>query len=452
VGNLCNTNAKVKCKFWWAKLFTKKTVKEVDLSGKRVLMRADYNVPVENGIIGDDYRLLQNVPTIQYILEQRDSKLIILSHLGRPKSAEDKQFSLAPVAKRLSELLSREVRFAPDCIGDEVKKMSDELPAGGVLLLENVRFHPEEEKNDPNFAKAIVDSTGGEIFVQDGFGVVHRAHATTDAVAKILMGVAGLLLEKEVDTITNAMENPARPLTVVVGGAKISDKIDFVNNLLDKADCMAVGGAMANTFLLAEGFKVGASMAEQDVIDTAKEIIERAREAEKTRGFNFLVPVDAVVSKSIKGDMPTRVVDLASHSLSDIQAYPKKPEPPAYEIADDEMILDIGPMSASKIAGAVQMSKTVIWNGTCGVAEVKGIAGASDPFAHGTRIVVDAMIGASNNHQNKPYTLVGGGDTDSYVDHEGLREDFNHVSTGGGASLELMAGKTLPGVNVLWDK
>jgi 3-phosphoglycerate kinase len=432
--------------------FTKKTIKEVDLSGKRVLMRADYNVPVENGVISDDYRLHQNLPTINYILEQHDSKLIILSHLGRPKSAEDHEFSLAPVAKRLSELLNREVRFAPDCIGDGVKKMSDELPAGGILLLENVRFHPEEEKNDENFARSIVESTGGEIFVQDGFGVVHRAHATTDAIAKILMGVSGLLLEKEVDNITNAMQNPVRPLTVVVGGAKISDKIDFLNNLLDKADCIAVGGAMANTFLLAEGFKVGASMVEPDAVDTAKEILERAREAEKTRGFHFLVPVDAVVSTSKEGTEPTRLVDLASHSLADIEAYPKKPAPPAYEIAENEMILDIGPISAATIAGAIKMSKTVIWNGTCGITEVKGIAGASDPFSHGTHIVVDAMIGASNNHQNKPYSIVGGGDTDSYVDHEGLREDFNHVSTGGGASLELMAGKTLPGVNVLWDK
>jgi 3-phosphoglycerate kinase len=433
-------------------LFSKKTVKEVDLAGKRVLMRADYNVPVKNGIISDDYRLRQNIPTIQYILEQHESKLIILSHLGRPKSTEDKEFSLAPVAKRLSELLQREVRFAPDCIGDEVKKMSDELPAGGVLLLENVRFHVQEEKNDENFARSIVDSTGGEIFVQDGFGVVHRAHATTDAIAKILMGVAGLLLEKEVDTITNAMQNPVRPLTVVVGGAKISDKIDFLNNLMNNADCIAVAGAMANTFLVAEGFKVGASMVEEDVLDTAKEILERAREAERTRGFNFIVPVDGVVSVSKEGDKPTRIVDLASHSLSDIEAYPKKPEPKSYEVAEDEMILDIGPISAATIAGAVKMSKTIIWNGTCGITEVKGIAGASDPFSHGTHIVVDAIIGASNNHQNKPFSIVGGGDTDSYVDSQGLREDFNHVSTGGGASLELMAGKVLPGINVLWDK
>jgi 3-phosphoglycerate kinase len=433
-------------------LFTKKTIKDVDLSGKRVLLRADYNVPVENGKITDDYRLQKSIPTVQYILEQHDSKLIILSHLGRPKSAEDKQFSLAPIAKRLSELLGREVRFVPDCVGEEVKKMSDELPAGGILLLENVRFHEEEEKNDENFARSIVESTGGEIFVQDGFGVVHRAHATTDAIAKLLMGVAGLLLEKEVNTITNAMENPARPLVVVVGGAKINDKIDFLNNLMDKADCIAVAGAMANDFLVAEGIKVGMSMTDADALDNAQEVLERAREAERNRGFNFIVPVDAVVSTSKEGDKPTRVVDLASHSLADIQAYPKKPEPSAYEIAQDEMILDIGPISAATIAGAIKMSKTVIWNGTCGVTEIKGIAGASDPFSHATHMVVDAIIGTSNNHKNKPFSIVGGGDTDSYVDLQGIREDFNHVSTGGGASLELMAGKTLPGVNVLWDK
>lgn len=433
-------------------MFSKKTIRDVDLAGKRVLMRADYNVPVENGQITDDYRLKQNLPTIQYILEQSGSKLIILSHLGRPKSAADKQFSLAPVAKRLAELLGREVRFAPDCVGEEVQKMADELPEGGVLLLENVRFHPEEEKDDPAFARSIVDATGGEVFVQDGFGVVHRAHATTDAIAKILMGVAGFLLEREVDTITNVMQNPARPLVVVVGGAKISDKIDFLNNLMNLADCVAVGGAMANNFLVAEGFKLGQSLTEPDSLDAAKEILERAKQTERERNFNFLVPVDVVVSTSKNGDQPTRVVDLASHSLSDIQAYPKKPEPSSYTVADDEIVLDIGPISAATIAGAVKLSKTVIWNGPCGVTDVKGLAGSANPFAHGTHIIVDAMIGASNNHQNKPFSLVGGGDTDSYVDQEGLRDDFNHVSTGGGASLELMSVKELPGVQVLWDK
>jgi len=433
-------------------LFNKKTIRDVDLSGKRILMRADYNVPVDRGVITDDYRLKQSLPTIQYILEQHETKLIILSHLGRPKTADDKEFSLAPVAKQLGELLKREVRFAHDCIGDEVKKMADELPAGGILLLENVRFHPEEEKNDENFAEAIVEATGGEIFVQDGFGVVHRAHASTDAIAKILMGVAGLLLEKEVDTITNAMHNPEHPLVAVVGGAKVSDKIEVLNNFIDKADAVAVVGALGNNFLLAEGIKMGQSMVEPDVLDTTKEILEKAREAENSRDFNFFVPVDAVVSANKDGTQPTRVVDLSSHTISDIQAYPKKPDPAAYTIADNEMILDIGPVSAAQIAGAIKLSKTVIWSGPTGVTETKGIAGAADPFAHGTHAIISAMIGSSNTHKNKPFSVVGGGDTVGYVEDEKLVEDFNHVSTGGSASLDLMAGKVLPGVQVLWDK
>jgi phosphoglycerate kinase len=434
-------------------LFTKKTVKEVDLSGKRVLVRADYNVPVNEGKISDDYRVKQSIPTLEYILSQADTKLIIISHLGRPEGPQDKQFSLAPIAKLLSELIGKEVQFAPDCIGDEAKKMADALQPGQILLLENVRFHPEEEKNDENFAKAILEATGAEMFVQDGFGVVHRAHATTDAIARQgVMGVAGLLLEKEVDTITNVMQNPEHPFVAVVGGAKISDKIEFLTQLIDKADCVAVAGAMGNNFLLAQGFKLGKSMVEPEVLDQTKEVLERAREAERTRQFSFLVPVDVVVSANKEGTAPTRVVDLASHSLSDIQAYPKKPEAPAYSIADDEMILDVGPISAAYIAGVVKMAHTVFWNGTCGMTETKGIAGASAPFTHGTRMVVDAMIGDTNRHQNKPFSLVGGGDTAGYVESGGLIEDFSHVSTGGGASLDLIAGHSLPGVDVLWNK
>jgi phosphoglycerate kinase len=434
-------------------LFTKKTVKEVDLSGKRVLVRADYNVPVNEGKISDDYRIKQSIPTLEYTLGQEGTKVIIISHLGRPESAQDKQFSLEPVAKHLSQLMGREVLFAPDCIGDEAKKMADSLQPGQILLLENVRFHPEEEKNDENFAKAILKATSAEMFVQDGFGVVHRAHATTDAIARQgVMGVAGLLLEKEVDTITNVMQNPEHPFVAVVGGAKISDKIDFLNQLIDKADCVAVAGAMGNNFLLAEGFKLGKSMVEPEVLDQTKEVLERAREAERTRQFSFFTPVDVVVSKNKDGTAPTRVVDLASHTLADIQAYPKKPEESAYTIAEDEIMLDIGPISAAYIAGAVKNSHSVFWNGTCGITEVKGIAGASDPFSHGTRTVVNAMIGSSNKYKNKPFSLVGGGDTVGYVESEGLVGDFNHVSTGGGASLDLIAGHSLPGVEVLWNK
>lgn len=431
--------------------FNKKTVRDIDLKAKRVLMRADYNVPIKEGTISDDYRIKQSLPTIQYILSQEGASLVIISHLGRPKSSADKDCTLAPIAKRLTQLLGVEVAFASDCIGEPAKQTSAQLKAGGVLLLENVRFHAEEEANDPEFAKSIVVATSANIFVQDGFGVVHRAHATTDAITKLLPSVAGLLLEKEVDTITKVMQEPEHPLVAVVGGAKISDKIDILKRLIAIADCVAVVGAMANDFLKVEGVNIGKSIYEPEVLDTTREILDTARQTEAKRQFSFLVPVDAVVSKALDGSAPTREVDLFSHSLSDIEAYPKMPASSAYKVAEDELILDIGPISAAYIGGAIKVSKTVIWNGACGVTETKGIAGAHDPFSHGTKIVADAMIGPSRQHQG-PFTVVGGGDTVGYVESQDLVEDFGHVSTGGGASLDLMSGKTLPGVEALMNK
>lgn len=431
--------------------FNKKTVRDIDLKGKRVLMRADYNVPVKDGAITDDYRIKQSLPSIKYILEQTGSSLVIISHLGRPEGKVDEGSSLAPVAKRLSELLGKDVAFASDCVGEQAKKASDQLKAGGVLLLENVRFYLEEEKNDSEFAKAIVTASDAKIFVQDGFGVVHRAHATTDAITKLLPSVAGMLLQKEVETITKAMEEPQHPLVAVVGGTKVSDKIDILRRLIAMADCVAVVGAMANNFLKAEGVNIGKSIYEPEVLDMTRDILKTARKTEASRQFNFLVPVDAVVSKAIDGSATTREVDLTSHSLSDIEAYPKMPAASAYTVAPDELILDIGPISAAYIGGAIKNSKTVIWNGTCGVTETKGVAGAHDPFAHGTKMVVDATIGASRRHQG-PFTLVGGGDTVGYVEAQGLVEEFGHVSTGGGASLDLMSGKLLPGVEALMNK
>lgn len=421
------------------------------MRGKRVLMRADYNVPVKNGKITDDYRIKQSLPTIKYLLEQ-DVKLVIISHLGRPKGPGDESASLVPVAQRLSQLLDRKVAFAKDCIGEEAKQVADALEGGQIALFENVRFHPEEEKDDEDFAKAIVEAAGAELFVQDGFGVVHRAHASTDAVARIIPAIAGLLLEKEVDTITRVMESPERPFVAVIGGAKISDKIEILERLISMADLVAVGGAMANDFLVAEGYKPGKSLIDKESIALAKRILVKARAAEKERNFNFLVPVDAVVSTAIDGTKPTRLIDFASNSLADIEYYPKKPVHKAYSVMAEEMILDIGPMSAYQIAGAVRLAETVVWNGTLGVTETKGIAGAAAPFTHSTKIAVEAMIGASNRHKNKAFTLVGGGDTVGYVESEGLVADFSHVSTGGGASLELMSGHKLPGVEVLWDK
>jgi 3-phosphoglycerate kinase len=430
----------------------KKTVRDIDLQNKRVLLRADYNVPVKNGVITDNYRIKQSLPTVQYILEQPGTSLVIISHLGRPEGKTDKENSLEPAAQTLGELLGKPVRFAPDCIGDVVKRASDSLRPGEVLLLENLRFHPEEENNSADFAKAVVDATGTQVFVQDGFGVVHRAHASTDAIAKLIPSVAGLLLEKEVDAVTKVMEEPAKPLITVIGGAKITDKIDILNRFIDIADCVAIGGAMANNFLAAEGVRVGKSLVEPEAYEMAKEVVEKARQAETQRPFSLLIPVDVVVSNKMDGTAPTRVVDLSNHALADIEAYPKKPEPAAFEIGEAEMILDIGPVSAGIIAGALRLSKTVIWNGAMGVTETKGLAGAYDPFAHGTRVIVDAMIGTSRQHQNRPFTLVGGGDTVGYVEQQGLVEEFSHVSTGGGASLELMAGRSLPGVEVLEDK
>lgn len=414
-------------------------------------MRADFNVPVKKGQITDDYRIKQALPTIQYILDQGAS-LVLLSHLGRPKSKDDAECSLAPVATKLQELLGREVRFGKDCIGDPAAKACWELNPSQVALLENVRYHPEEEKNDAAFAKEIVEVTGGQIFVQDGFGVVHRAHATTDAIAKLLPAVAGLLLEREVDTITKVMEEPEHPLVAVIGGAKISDKIDILQRLMEKADIVAIGGAMANDFLVAEGIEVGKSLVEIDAVDKAKEILQQAREIESQRPFHFFVPIDALVSEAMDGSKPTRIVDLGTHYLADAEAYPKKPSPESHTVGKEELILDIGPISAAHISGTLNLAKTVIWNGTMGVTETKGLAGAQPPFRHGTDMVVEAMIGRSQQHKNKPFSVVGGGDTVGYVEDEGLVADFNHVSTGGGASLELMSGKTLPGVEALWNK
>ncbi|MBI4033670.1 phosphoglycerate kinase [Candidatus Saccharibacteria bacterium] len=427
--------------------FNKKTIKDVGLADKVILLRADYNLPD----IDSDYRIKQSVPTIEYILKQRPKLLVIISHLGRPKKV-DKELSLQPIARHLGRLLNRRVYFAPDCIGDEVKDVVSRLKDGDVLMLENLRFHAGEEQNSPEFAKALIDATGAEMFVQDGFGVVHRAHASTDAITRLLPSVAGLLLEREVETITEVMKNPERPLVAVIGGAKISDKLEVMNRLVELADCVAVGGAMANNFLKIRGYAIGHSLYDKDDLKLAREVLGKAEAKSRKQSFSFLLPVDAVVSKTVDGRSSTRIVDLASHTISDIEAYPRIPKPAAYNVGQNEAIVDIGPVSAAKIAGRLGLAKTVIWNGTLGVAEVHGIAGAHAPFAHGTRVVADAMIGPHNRHPIKPFSLVGGGDTSGYVESAGLIDDFDHVSTGGGASLELMAGKQLPGIEALLDK
>lgn len=432
--------------------FNKKIIKDVKLAGKRVLLRTDYNVPMSDGKITNDYRIRQSLPTIDYILKQKPRCLIIISSLGRPDGKKNKAMSLSGVTKHLGQLLDKRVAFAPECTGEYVKELAAKLPDGGVMVLENLRFDPGEETNDPDFAKAIVQATGAEVFVQDGFGTAHRTHASYVAITKELPSVGGLLLEKEVVTLLSVIDKPNRPMVAVIGGAKISDKIGVLRKFIEIADCVAVVGALANNFLAGQGHKIGKSLIDEDAGDEANEIWNLAIKEEKKRSFNFLIPVDAVVSNDINGKKPTRIVDLGSNSLADIEAYPKMPDHHASNVATDEMILDIGPISSAQIAGAIKVCQTVVWAGTAGVTEAKGLAGAAAPFAHGSRIIGEAMIGTSNFHKNKPFSVVGGGDTVSYITSEGWLEDFNHVSTGGSASLELMSGKKLPGIESLLDK
>lgn len=423
--------------------FRKKTIKDVDIQGETVLLRADYNVPIKDGKITDDYRIQKSLPTINYLIEQQ-CKVIICSHLGRPAGPEDKQFSLKPVAKRLSDLLDIPVAFSPDCVGEEREQAVTKLDNGKILLLENLRFHPEEEANDDEFAKKL--TVGVDMFVQDGFGVVHRAHASTEAVTHHLQAVAGLLLEQEVSTIEKTMSNPEKPLMAIVGGAKIADKIDLLDRLIDIADVVAVGGAMSNTFLLAEGIKIGESLADPDDVPLARRIIQKAKKKASESRFVFYIPQDGVVAKEIDNKQHTRIVDWGTHAIADIESYPKLPKREASHVSKDEKILDIGPFSGAFISGSMQLANTVLWNGAMGVTEVKGLQSPIGPFSQGTELIVEAMLG---QYGHKPQTIVGGGDTVGYVESRNLVDHFYHVSTGGGASMELMSGKKLPGVEAL---
>lgn len=430
-------------------MFSKQTIKDIKLDGKTVLMRADFNVPLRDGKIDDDYRIRQALPTIELVLGKK-AKLVICSHLGRPDGKRSDKDSLAPVAKRLSELLGKgKVQFVSDCVGPQVKKEAAKLEPGHVLLLENLRFYAEEENNDDTFAQKLVEASGADVFVQDGFGVVHRAHASTDAITRHLSSVAGLLLEREVDTITSVLSKPERPLMAIVGGAKISDKIEILEKFIDIADVVVVGGAMANTFLLAQGMEVGESLVEKADLALAKDIMKKAAAKMKTNKFVFALPQDGVVAHRIDKTARTRIVDWSAHVIADIENYPKRPSITSRTIQPHEMILDIGPFSASFIAGCIQLAGTVIWNGSMGVAETAGLQGPIGPTAHGTEVVIEALIGQRGH---RPFSVVGGGDTVSYIEGRGLTELFDHVSTGGGASLELMAGKKLPGVEALKDK
>lgn len=427
-------------------LFTKQTIRDIDLKGKTVLLRADYNVPVDKGVITDDFRIKQSLPTLEYLIEN-NARVVICSHLGRPSGPGDAATSLKPVATRLQKLLGKDVLFVPESVGPVASKAIAKLEPGSVALLENVRYHSEEEKNDAGFAKQLAGLA--DIFVQDGFGVVHRAHASTEGVTHFLPSVAGLLLEREVDTITKVMSKPERPLMAVIGGAKIADKIDILQRFIEIADIVAVGGAMANTFLLAQGIDIAASLVDRDEVAVAKDILARAKAESQKRRFIFYTPQDGVVAHKIDASVQTRIVDWSAHVIADIENYPKRAPADSGHIADHELILDIGPFTGAFIAGSMQLAETVVWNGSMGVTETKGLQGPVGPFAHGTDLVMEAMLGQFGH---RPFSVVGGGDTVGYIEQRGLIDAFDHVSTGGGASLELMAGRKLPGVEALMDK
>jgi len=389
----------------------RKTIRDLqDIKGARLFIRVDYNVPVENGAITDDTRIRASLATLEH-LRGAGARLILASHLGRPKKGPAPEFSLKPVAARLSELLKTPVAMAPDCIGAEVQKLAGELKDGGVLLLENVRFHKEEEANDPAFAKKLIDDSGATIFVNDAFGTAHRAHASTEGVGKhVKVRVAGLLMEKELRYLGMALSAPERPFVAVLGGAKVSDKIQVIESLLPRVDALLIGGGMAYTFFKAQGKNIGKSLVEEDKVDLARTLLDNAK-------GKIRLPEDHVVAAAFKADADKKTLSVS-------------------EIPDGWMGLDIGPATQQAYAREVTGAKIVLWNGPMGVFEM-------EPFAQGTLAVARAMAECQGT------TIVGGGDSVAAVTQMGLADQISHVSTGGGASLEFLAGDELPGVACL---
>ena len=402
--------------------FFKLTIRDVPLDHQTVLVRVDYNVPLaSDGSISDDFRIKASLPTLNYLLE-RGCKLVLISHLGRPEG-KDKKLSLEPVALRLAQLLKRDVRFVSETIGDKVYQAVKRAPGSSITVLENLRFYAEEEADDQEFAKKIAKASGARYFVQDGFGVVHRAHASTHAITFFLPSVAGLLLEREYSTITSAMESPKRPFMAVIGGAKVSDKIPVIERFIDKADKLIIGGAIANTFLAHNGINVGASKIETDQYPVIDRIYDMARQKAGDKVDEFIIlPTDLAVAKQASADVERRVVDLES-------------------VESDDLALDIGDKSIEKMITELKSARTVIWNGTLGYAELPA-------FAHGS-----ARLALALATQTETMSIIGGGDTADFA----LKWDsnsgasFSHISTGGGAGLELMAGDKLPGVESLLD-
>ncbi len=397
-----------------------KTIKDVDLKGKKVFVRVDFNVPFDaQGNISDDTRIVAALPTIKHLIEQ-GAMVVLTSHLGRPKSKADFQFSLAPVAKALAEKLGKDVTFVDDCIGDKVKDACSKMKEGDVVLLENSRFYSEEKKNDPEFAKKLAEDTGAQAYVNDAFGTAHRAHATTAGVAAYLpIKVAGLLIEKELEFLGSKTETPVRPFTVILGGSKVSDKITVIDALLDKCDAMLIGGAMAYTFALAQGKKVGTSLVEPDKIELAKSALEKA----KAKGVKFLLPVDNAACQNI---------DFANGKVSEIKIMEG-------DIDEGWAGVDIGPKTIELYKNQVAESKTILWNGPMGIFEIKDCA-------KGTFAVAEAVA------KSDAISIIGGGDSVKAIKKSGYAGDVSFISTGGGASLEFLEGKELPGVAVLDKK
>jgi len=394
----------------------KLSVEDLDLPGKRVFVRVDFNVPIKNGVIGDDTRIRASLPTIRYALE-KGATVILASHLGRPKGKPVPEYSLAPVIPRLSELLGRKVVFATDCIGEPARAAVAEAQAGDkVVLLENLRFHPEEEKNDPAFAGEL--AALADLYVDDAFGSAHRAHASVEGIIKqIGRGAAGLLMEKELQYLGHALEAPERPFVAVLGGAKVSDKIEVIENMLGKVDALLIGGAMAYTFLKARGVPTGKSLVEGDRLDSARAITEKARE----RGVRLELPVDHVVALALEANAPQETLAIDDAAIG------------------DRMGLDIGPKTAQIYADILATANTVVWNGPMGVFEI-------DAFAKGTMKIADAIARVRGT------TIIGGGDSIAAVHKAGVTDRVSHISTGGGASLEFLGGRVLPGVAALTEK
>jgi phosphoglycerate kinase len=392
----------------------KKTLKDIDVKGKRVFCRVDFNVPMQDGKITDETRIRAALPTIQHLIDQ-GAKVILASHFGRPKGKVVEEMRLTPVGIRLSELLGKDVKKADEAYGDSVKALIETMNSGDVLLLENVRFYPGEEKNDPELAKSFAELA--DVYVNDAFGAAHRAHASTEGIAHILPAVSGLLMEKELDVLGKALSNPERPFTAIIGGAKVKDKIGVIENLLDLVDNLIIGGGLAYTFVKAQGHEVGKSLLEADKIDLANSFIEKA----KAKGVNFYMPVDVVVADDFSADANSKVVSIE-------------------EIPGDWEALDIGPKTSEIYRDVIQKSKLVIWNGPMGVFEI-------DKFANGTKAVAEALAKAEGT-----YSVIGGGDSAAAVEKFNLADKMSHISTGGGASLEFMEGKALPGVVALNDK